>query len=130
MKEIKAIEPVYIEKYDIKINRYLTYAQIQQIVEAIKSLGSWSEREQAIDMLMLYHATDAKAEELEKIGHDTLLESGLIDTVRQNVLNIGEVYEAIDYTESIQRSLAIIVKELPKYFEPLEKVIKKHGNKT
>ena len=118
------------EKYDIDVNCYLTYAEIQQIINAIEKLDSWAERNQSIDMLVLYHATNVSAEELEKIGHDTLLESGMIDEVKNHVYNLYQVYEAVDYTESTQRSLALILKELPKYFEPLEKVLKKHEGKS
>ena len=130
MKEIKTIEPVYLEQYDIKVNPYLSYAQIQQIVNATLTMDTWAERQQNIDMLIMYHATDVGAEKLDEIGHDILLNSGVIEEVKCNIKNLYAVYEALDYTESVQRSLTQIAKELPKYFKPLEEVVKKHGNKA
>lgn len=130
MKEIKAKEPIYIEQYDIHVNPYLTYAQIQQIVDSTKKLDAWSERNQNIDMLMLYHATDIPKEKLEEISHDVWLESGVIEEVAYVLNNSHVIYEALDYTESIERSLTQIAKDLPGYLKPLEKVVNKYGDKV
>ena len=130
MKEIKAIEPKYIEAYDVRVNPYLTYAQIQAIVNGVKELDGWAEREQNIDMCVLAFATDIPTEKLEEIGHDALLQSGLIHAVEGEIKNLFSVYEAIEYTESIKRALAQIVKALPKYQEQLDAVVKKYGGTT
>lgn len=130
MKEIRAIEPIYIEKYGVHVNPYLTYAQIQQIIDSTKELDTWTERKQNIDMLLLYHATDIGKEKLEELGHDVLLQSGLFDFVKGFVGNYGLIEEGLEYTESIQRSLAQIVKELPQYMNPLQEVMKKYGNQS
>ena len=64
---------------DFAVNRYLTYAQIQQIVNAVEKAAQtddgWATRETNIDMLVLYHATNLGKEKLEEIGHETLLQS-------------------------------------------------------
>ena len=130
MKEIKVIEPKYLEEYDVHVNPYLTYAQIQAIVNGVKGLDGWAEREQNIDMCVLAFATDIPTDKLEEIGHDTLLQSGLINAVCGEIKNLFSVYEAIEYTESIKRALAQIVKALPKYQEQLDAVVKKYGNFT
>ena len=130
MKEIKAMDKVYLEEYDVHVNPYLTYAQIQAIVNGVKSLDSWAEREQNIDMCVLAFATDIPTEKLEELGHDVLLQSGLIDEVICGIRNINRVYNAIEYTESTKRALAQIVKALPKYQEQLDAVVKKYGNLT
>lgn len=127
MKELKE-HKYHSDKFDIDINRYLTYAQIQQIANAVRKMETWSERQQASDMLLLYHVTNIGKEELEKLGHDVLLQSGLIDEVKEIVENCHDIYNAIQYEESIEKSLTKIVKELPKIMEPLEKVMNKHGN--
>lgn len=123
MKELKIIEPIYIEEYDIKVNRYLTYAQVQQIINAVKGLDGWAEREQAIDMLILYHATDIGEEKIEEIGHETLQQSGLIENVKNNITNVYDIYEGLEYTTSTQRALAQILKQLPD-------MVKKYGLAT
>ena len=130
MKEIKAMDKVYLEEYDIHVNPYLTYAQIQAIVNGVKSLDSWAEREQNIDMCVLAFATDIPTEKLEELGHDALLQSGLINAVMWEIKNLHCVYEAIEYTESTKRALTQIIKALPKYQEQLDAVVKKYGNLT
>lgn len=130
MKEIKAMDEVYLEKYDVHVNPYLTYAQIQAIVNGVKGLDSWAERAQNIDMCVLAFATDIPTEKLEELGHDALLQSGLINAVMWEIKNLHRVYGAIEYTESTKRALAQIIKALPKYQEQLDAVVKKYGNLT
>ena len=130
MKEIKAMDKVYLEEFDVYVNPYLTYAQIQAIVNGVKGLDSWAEREQNIDMCVLAFATDIPTEKLEELGHDVLLQSGLINAVCGEIKNLFSVYEAIEYTESTKRALAQIIKALPKYQEQLDAVVKKYGKPT
>ena len=130
MKEIKAMDKVYLEEYDVHVNPYLTYAQIQAIVNGVKGLDSWAERAQNIDMCVLAFATDIPTEKLEELGHDALLQSGLINAVMWEIKNLHRVYGAIEYTESTKRALAQIIKALPKYQEQLDAVVKKYGNLT
>ena len=136
MKEIKGNQTVYLEDYDITVNKYLTYAQIQQIANAVVAASvndsddTWANRETNIDMLMLYHATDIGKEKLEEIGHDVLLTSGLIEAVRYRIENLYNVDEAIDYIENNQRAINKMLKSLPKVLEEakgLQDLMKKHG---
>ena len=136
MKEIKGNQTVYLEDYDITVNKYLTYAQIQQIANAVVAASAndaddtWANRETNIDMLMLYHATDISKEKLEEIGHDALLTSGLIEAVRCCIENLYNVDEAIDYIENNQRAINKLLKSLPKVLEEakgLQDLMKKHG---
>ena len=136
MKEIKGNQTVYLEDYDVTVNKYLTYAQIQQIANAVVAVSvndsddTWANRETNIDMLMLYHATDIGKEKLEEIGHDALLTSGLIEAVRCCIENLYNVDEAIDYIENNQRAINKMLKSLPKILEDskgLQGLMKKHG---
>ena len=136
MKEIKGNQTVYLEDYDVTVNKYLTYAQIQQIANAVVAASAndaddtWANRETNIDMLVLYHATDIGKEKLEEIGHDNLLTSGLIDAVRYRIENIYSVNDAIDYIENNQRAINKLLKSLPKVLEEtkgLQDLMKKHG---
>lgn len=128
MKAIKNLEPIYLEQYDIKVSPHLTYAQIQAIVNSLSEVGNtWSERQQNIDMLILAMATDMKPEELEEIGHEMLLRSGLIDMVCKYIYNLDDLETAIKYHESTERAVkefgkalkskldSIDMKELEKY---------------
>lgn len=121
MKELKAAERVYLEQYDVHVNRYLTLAQIQQIVNAIKVFDTWAEREQNKNMLVLYHATDIGKEALEASDYDLLQSSGLIDSVLDCVMNFYDIDKALDWTESTQRALAQIIRDgLPQIRKILE----------
>ena len=136
MKEIKGNQTVYLEDYGITVNKYLTYAQIQQIANAVVAASAndaddtWANRQTNIDMLMLYHATDISKEKLEEIGHDNLLTSGLIEAVRYRIENLYSVDDAIDYIENNQRAINKLLKSLPKVLEEtkgLQDLMKKHG---
>ena len=122
------------DEFDIDINEYLTYAQIQQIVNAVikasKENDSWSERQTNIDMLVLFHATNIGVEKLEEIGHEALLTSGLISRVNCHVMNLQKIYEAIDYTESWKRVGFKFVSQLPELMnnETLNAVLKKYSD--
>lgn len=118
---------LYLEEFDIYVEPYLTYEQIQQIVRSIIKQDDWSVRQQTIDMLILYHATNVKKEDLEKVGHDELLKSGLIDAVKKSIKNIYQIKEAIDYTQSTTRALQQIVEKLPQLKEIIQEVTYKNG---
>ena len=121
MKELKATEQVYLEDYDVHVNRYLTLAQIQQIVNAIKVFDTWAEREQNKNVLVLYHATDIGKEALEASDYNLLQSSGLIDNVLDCIVNFYDIDKALDWTESTQRALAQIIKDgLPQIRKILE----------
>ena len=75
MKEIKNKDKIYLGEYDIFVEPYLNYGQIQNIINSIKPEMSWSERQQNIEMIVLYYVTDIGMEKLEEIGHETLLKS-------------------------------------------------------
>lgn len=128
MKEIKALEDIYLKEFDVYVKPYLTYAQIQNIINSTAHTGSWAERQQNIDMLVLYYTTDIDKSQLQELDHTVLLQSGLIDAVRNNVKNYNIIEVAIEYTTSIQRSLTTMVKELSKKLETLEKGNKNGGS--
>lgn len=127
MKEISNIKPVYLGKYDVHVNPYLTYAEIQQVANAVKDMDAWAERQQGIDMLVLHHATDISDDELEKYGHDMLLCSGLIDAVYDVVQNIGSIYDALNYGESLTRIINRAIKESPKQAEQVKNLLNKNN---
>ena len=125
MKELKGIDSIYLEDYDIKVNKYLTEAQIQQIVNAIIQFDTWAEREENKNILVLYHATDMTKDDIEKYPYDILQSSGLIDTVVKNIDNYEEINKAVNWTEGMSRTLNQIAKELGKMMKNHEKTSKK-----
>ena len=127
MKEIKNVENIYLSEYDVEVVPYLTYAQIQQIVRSIMTQDDWAVRQQTIDMLLLYHLTNVSKEELEKVGHDDLLKSGLIDEVKSVVKNLNQIQEAIDYIQSLPRALKQISDKLPEFKKIIQEAVAKNG---
>lgn len=125
MKEnIMSKEPVEIKEYGIKVNQYLTYSQIQSIVDGLKKLDSWAERQQSIDMCILYFATDLKKEEIEAHDHDYWLKTGIIEAVNDKIENIYQLNEAIDYEESLKKAIVQISRELPRFSNKVDEVMK------
>lgn len=110
---------------DIEIKSYLTYAEIQVIVNRVSQSDSWAEREQNIDLLLLHFVTNLTNEEIESYGHEELLKFGFIDYVKSQVVNFNKVHEAITYTQSIPRLLVQLSKELPKLLEQVQENMKK-----
>ena len=127
MKEIKNIDKVYLDKFDIYVESYLTYAQIQQIIKFIITQDDWATRQQTIDMLLLYHTTNISKEELEQVGHDNLLKSGLIDEVKAVVKNLNQIQEALDYSQSLPRALKQISDKLPEFRKIIQEAVMKNG---
>ena len=108
MKEIKAMDKVYLHKYGIEVKPYLTVSEIQAIVNGVNSLKSWGERQISIDLCTLMFATNIEKEKLEEIGHDTLLQSGLIDAVKAEIERLNtETKAAIDKAERFMRELGL-----------------------
>ena len=122
MKELNLIESVKVNIGDVEVKPYLTYAEIQAICDAVMKFDTWAERQENIDILLLHFVTNIDDKDLEEIGHDTLLQSGLIDEVKKNVKNYNRIQEAIDYSESTPRALSKILKELPDLLKPLKDV--------
>ena len=133
MVELKE-KVIHSNTYDIDIRQYLTYAQIQQIVNAVemasKEDDSWSARQTNIDMLVLFHATDIGKEKLEEIGHEALLTCGLIDEVNNSIVNLCQIYEAIGFTESMTRVGFKFISQLPKALsnEAFSAVLNEYAN--
>lgn len=123
--ELNKIETVKVG--DFEVNRYLTYAQIQQIANSVVIFNTWAERQTNYDMLLLYHVTNIGKEELEKHSHTEWLESGIIDQVKKIVVNIDQIDEAIKYHESMQRIIGEVANEIVKQLKPLAEAIEKYG---
>lgn len=114
MVELKTPEKVYIEKYDIHVKPYLSYDEIQVMLNGVDKLTSWAERQTNIDVLMLHFCTDITDKQIEEIGHEVLLASGVIDAVAREIVNMNEVYAGLAYNDSISREMKLIMKDLKK----------------
>lgn len=113
MKELKELDPIYSQKFDIKIKPYLSLSQIQKIINEVLQVENFEERESIIDYLILCYATDIGQSKIDELGPDILLQSGLIDEVKDNIENLHKLFEGIEYHESAGKALREIAKRLP-----------------
>lgn len=129
MKEIKEFTDEYVEDYGVHIKSYLTYSEIQAIANAATKFDTWAERNENIDILLIHFATDMEDKDIEELGHDKLLKSGLIDIVKATVMNYHEIDDAITFTESPMRLLTKIAKEMPEFSKRVDEVMKNAPSK-
>jgi len=113
MKELKELEPIYLQKFDVKVNQYLSLSQIQKIINEVLQVENFEERESIIDYLILCYATDIGQKTIDELGPDILLKSGLIEEVKSNIRNLSKLLEGITYHESTGKALREIAKMLP-----------------
>lgn len=129
MKEIKEFTDEYMEDYGVNIKPYLTYSEIQAIANAATKFDTWAERNENIDILLIHFATDMEDKDIEELGHDKLLKSGLIDIVKATVMNYHEIDTAIAFAESPMRLLTKIAKEMPEFSKRVDEVMKNAPSK-
>ena len=70
MKKLTVPENIYLEKFDVNVKPYLSYAEIQAISKAVNNFDSWAEREVNLDMLLLHFATDIKDNVLQELSKE------------------------------------------------------------
>lgn len=124
MKELNVCE-FYSEKYDITIKNFLTYAQIQKIINTTLQYKTWSERKTNIDMMILCYVTNIGVDKIQEIGIDKFVESGLMGEVYNVVDNIYEIYSGLEYHESVAKALFELSEKLPEIKNTLQKELKK-----
>lgn len=123
MKELK--EEIYYSKdFDIEIKKYLTYAQIQKIVETTIKYKTWAERQTNIDMMVLCYTTNIGVDKIQEIGIDKLVMTGLVDEVYYAVVNYDKIYDGIQYHESVAKALFELSEKLPELKNTLQKELK------
>lgn len=119
---IKEITPVVLKEYDVTIKPYLTYSQIQNIVNTVNQFTEWAERETIIDAMVVCYVAGITMEDFEKYGHDKLLCCGFIDAVKNHVKNLKLVYKAVAFNESLGRTINKALEMVPALSEKLEEV--------
>lgn len=121
MKELKGLKEKYLENYDIEVKQYLTFSQIQEIINSILQVDTYEERENTINYLLLVFMTNIGKEVVDELGPDIFVESGLMNEVKDSIKNIDKLYEGITYHESTGKALREISKSLPTYLEEMKK---------
>mgnify|MGYP003296536895 CR=1 FL=1 len=112
MKTYKA-EDTYLEEYDIYVKPYLSYSQIQNIVNETIKYSTWSERQEVQDYLMLIYSTNLSKEEIDNLNIEELSQTDMLENIRNHVCNWYKISEAICYEESVAKQLSVIINKLP-----------------
>ena len=113
MKELKELENIYLQKFDVEVHPYLSLSEIQKIINEVLLTDNFEARESIIDYLILCYSTNISRDVIDKLGPDIFLKSGLIDEVKNNINNLSKLYEGITYHESTGKELREISKRLP-----------------
>ena len=121
MKELKELEPIYLQNFDIKVYPYLSLSQIQKIINEVLLVDNFEERESIIDYLILCYCTDIGQEKIDALGPDIFIKSGLIDEVKNKIKNLNRLFEGITYHESTGKALRMIAKNIPEDFNNIFK---------
>lgn len=104
---------VYLERFDVEVNCYLSLAQIQNIVNNIIQQNTYMERQQIINYMILSYATNLTQEAVDALDPEMALASGFLDAVKSNIVNYGDIEEGLKYHESVGKALSEIAKTLP-----------------
>jgi len=131
MKQLEIAKDISLKEYEVNVHPYLDLAQIDLIVKGICAVESneYSDRKMTEDMLILYYSTDIGKEALEATEYDLLYRSGLVKAVRDKIKNIDEIHDCLHYTESLERSLAVLAPQIKPIFEKLGELNGKNTNK-
>ena len=110
------------------MKKYLNYGQIQAIADAVAGNELWGARQTIIDTLV-YMFANGLSENVSDYAkyveqHTELLEKGVFDKLRKRIKNYNQIYEALNYVESIEALFRSISKHMPE----LSKVLEKNGN--
>lgn len=132
MKELKKPERIYIEDFDIYVKPRLLDAEIQKICNNVIKFKTWAEREKTINLMTFIYATEIadKEDEINALNYDLMSECGVFEKVKEAVINSGDVYKAIAFSESTLLALSQIADNLPEMLEPIKEVLKRHGRFT
>lgn len=116
MKELKELNSIYLENFDVEVCPYLSLSQIQKIINEVLLVDNFEEKESIIDYLILCYCTNIGKDNIDKLGSEIFIKSGLMDEVKSNIKNFDKLIEGITYHESTGKALRMIAKSIPEDF--------------
>lgn len=121
MKELKELSSIYLKDFDVEVYPYLSLSQIQKIINEVLLVDNFEERESIIDYLILCYSTNIDKKIIDDLGSDIFIKSGLMDRVKENIINLDKLIEGIEYHESAGKALRMIAKNIPSDFNNILK---------
>lgn len=121
MRELKELGSIYLKDFDVEVYPYLSLSQIQKIINEVLLVDNFEERESIIDYLILCYSTNIDKKMIDDLGSDIFIKSGLMDKVKENIINFDKLIEGIKYHESTGKALRMIAKNIPNDFNNILK---------
>ena len=121
MKELKELGSIYLKDFDVEGYPYLSLSQIQKIINEVLLVDNFEERESIIDYLILCYSTNIDKKIIDDLGSDIFIKSGLMDKVKENIINLDKLIEGIEYHESTGKALRMIAKNIQNDFNNILK---------
>lgn len=121
MKELKELSSIYLKDFDVEVRPYLSLSQIQKIINEVLLVNNFEERESIIDYLILCYCTNIEQKRIDELGADIFIQSGLMDEIKNSIVNFDKLIEGIKYHESTGKALRMIAKNIPEDFSHILK---------
>ena len=121
MKELKELSSIYLKDFDFEVRPYLSLSQIQKIINEVLLVNNFEERESIIDYLILCYCTNIEQKRIDELGADIFIQSGLMDEIKNSIVNFDKLIEGIKYHESTGKALRMIAKNIPEDFSHILK---------
>lgn len=127
MKElkIKTTDALMDEFGLTEVKRFLTYSQIQNIINTVMQYQTWAERQTIIDEMVICYTTDLTQEEVEEKTMDYFVQCGLVDFLHYTVENYFDIFEGLKYHESVGKALMELSKNIPQIKEAIMSELQK-----
>ena len=127
MKElrIKTTDALMDEFGLAEVKRYLTYSQIQNIINTVMQYQTWAERQTIIDEMVICYTTDLTQKEVEEKTVDYFVQCGLVDYLHYTVENYFDIFEGLKYHESVGKALMELSKNIPQIKEAIMSELQK-----
>ena len=123
--EIKTTDALMDEFGLAGVKRYLTYSQIQNIINTVMQYQTWAERQTIIDEMVICYTTDLTQEEVEEKTMDYFVQCGLVDYLHYTVENYFDIFEGLKYHESVGKALMELSKNIPQIKEAIMSELQK-----
>lgn len=104
---------------------YLTYSQIQNIINTVMQYQTWAERQTVIDMMVICYTTDLPQKEVEEKGIDYFVQSGFVDWLHYNIENYYDIFDGLKYHESVGKAILELSKNIPQIKEGIMSELRK-----
>ena len=108
------------DKFGIdSVKVYLTYSQIQNIINTVMQYQTWAERQTVIDTMVICYTTDLPQKEVEEKGIDYFVQIGLVNWLHYTVDNYDDIFEGLKYHESVGKAVLELSKNIPQIKEAI-----------